>query len=96
MLRRDREVIEIGERAPLALVIDRLMTFQSGLTLDSHAEVKIGGDDLFGWRFTITYLREPTPEEIALEAKYKSLREGARGDWQLSPFACTQGESNAQ
>jgi hypothetical protein len=68
--RRDKEIIEIGERASLASVIDRLQTFRSGLAEDSQAEVKIGGDDYFGWRFTITFFRELTPEEVALEARY--------------------------
>ena len=70
MRRRDKEIIEIGECAPLALVIDRLETFRRGLAADSDAEVKIDGDDVFGWRLTITYFRELTPEEQALEARY--------------------------
>ena len=37
---------------------------------DSQAEVRIGGNDYFGWRLTISFLRELTPEELALEAKY--------------------------
>jgi len=68
--RRDKEIIEIGECASLASVIDRLQTFRSGLAEDSQAEVKIGGDDYFGWRITITFFRELTPEEAALEARY--------------------------
>jgi hypothetical protein len=68
--RRDKAIIEIGECASLASVIDRLQTFRSGLAEDSQAEVKIGGDDYFGWRFTITFFRELTPEETALEARY--------------------------
>jgi hypothetical protein len=68
--RRDKEIIEIGECASLASVIDRLQAFRSGLAEDSQAEVKIGGDDYFGWRFTITFFRELTPEEAALEARY--------------------------
>jgi hypothetical protein len=78
--RRDKEIIEIGERASLASVIDRLQTFRSGLAEDSQAEVKIGGDDYFGWRFTITFFRELTPEEVALEARYTlpSLGRGSR------------------
>jgi hypothetical protein len=78
--RRDKEIIEIGECASLDSVIDRLQTFRSGLAEDSQAEVKIGGDDYFGWRFTITFFRELTPEEAALEARYTlpSLGRGSR------------------
>jgi hypothetical protein len=32
--------------------------------------LKIRGDDVFGRRLTITYSREQTSEEMALEAKY--------------------------
>jgi hypothetical protein len=32
--------------------------------------VKVSGDDNFGWRLTVTYLREPTIEEAELEARY--------------------------
>ena len=70
MRRRDKEIIEIGECASLASVIDRLQAFSKGLAWDSQAEVKIGGNDYFGWRLTVSFFRELTPEEVALEAKY--------------------------
>jgi hypothetical protein len=74
--RRDKEIIEIGECASLASVIDRLQGFQSGLAEDAQAEVKVGGNDYFGWNFTITFLRELTPEEAELEARYASPYSG--------------------
>jgi hypothetical protein len=70
--RRDKKIIEIGECASLASVIDRLLAFQCDLPEEAEAEVKIGGTDYFGWRFTITFLRELTPEEAAIEATYSS------------------------
>jgi hypothetical protein len=78
--RRDKEIIEIGECAPLAFVIDRLQAFRSGLAEDSEAEVKLGGDDCFGWRLTVTFFRELTSEEAALEARYSppSFGRGSR------------------
>jgi hypothetical protein len=30
----------------------------------------VSGDDNFGWRLTVTYLRETTAEESELEARY--------------------------
>lgn len=71
MRRRDKEIIEIGECASLASVIDRLQAFHNGLPADSRAELKVDGNDYFGWRFNITFLREPTPEEVALEGRYR-------------------------
>ena len=70
MRKRDKEVIEIGECTSLAFVIDRLQAFSRSLRADSHPEVTIGGNDYFGWRLTISFFREMTPEEAALEAKY--------------------------
>ena len=70
MRRRDKEIIEIGECASLASVIDSLQACDGRLPPDSQAEVRIGGNDYFGWRLTISFLRELTPEEQALEAKY--------------------------
>ena len=71
MRRCDKEIIEIGECVPLASVIDRLQSFHSGLAENSQPELKIGGNDYFGWRFTITFFRELTPEEAALEGRYR-------------------------
>jgi hypothetical protein len=68
--RRDKEIIEIGECASLASVIDSLQACDGRLPPDSQAEVRIGGNDYFGWRLTISFLRELTPKELALEAKY--------------------------
>ena len=73
MRRRDKEIIEIGECASLASVIDSLQACDGRLPPDSQAEVRIGGNDYFGWRLTISFLRELTPEEQALEAKYSLL-----------------------
>ena len=87
MRRRDREIIEIGECASLASVIDRLQTFHKGLAEDSQAELKIGGNDYFGWRFTITFFRELTPEEAALEAKYSLPRLGRGSRRRMPPMS---------
>lgn len=72
MRRRDKEVIEIGECASLACVIERLQTLSASLPPDSEPEVIVGGNDYFGWRLTVSFSRELTPEELALEAKYSS------------------------
>jgi len=68
--RRDKEVIEIGECASLAFVIDRLQALNASLPPNSEPEVIIGGNDYFGWRLTISFSRELSPEEMAFEARY--------------------------
>lgn len=93
MRRHDKEIIEIGECASLAFVIDRLLTLSASLPPDSEPEVTIGGNDYFGWRLTVSFSRELTPEEVALEAKYSlrqpdgrlSSRPLARTDWPTAP-----------
>ena len=70
MRRRDKEVIEIADCASLAFVIERLLALSSSLPPDSHPEVTIGGNDYFGRRLTISFFRELTSEEMALEARY--------------------------
>jgi hypothetical protein len=91
--RRDKEVIEIGECASLAFVIDRLQALSRSLPPDSQPEVIVGGNDYFGWRLTVSFSRELTPEEMALEAKYSlrqsdgqlSSRSLSRSDWATMP-----------
>jgi hypothetical protein len=68
--RRDKEVIEIGECASLAFVIDRLQAFSRSLPPHAQPEVAVGGNEYFGWRLTISFFRELTSEEAALEARY--------------------------
>ena len=89
MRRRDKEIIEIGECASLAFVIDRLQALSASLPPDSEPEVIVGGNECFGWRLTVSFSRELTPEEMALEARYsKPHAEGpppspalSRTDW---------------
>jgi hypothetical protein len=68
--RRDRESIEIGECAPLDAVIERLKSLHVSLGEDAQPMVRVEGCDYFGWRLTISYLREATAEESQLEARY--------------------------
>ena len=70
MQKRDREVIDIGECTPLDAVLDRLQALRGNLSQEAQPMVKVSGDDNFGWRLTVTYLREPTIEEAELEARY--------------------------
>ena len=70
MRRRDKEVIEIGECASLASVMDRLQAFSRSLPPHAQPEVAVGGNEYFGWRLTISFFRELTYEEAALEARY--------------------------
>lgn len=70
MPRRVKDFIDISEYTSLDDLIRYLQTIRDNLPEGCEAELKIRGDEVFGRRLTITYLREQTPEESALEAKY--------------------------
>ena len=70
MPRRVKDFIDISEYTSLDDLIRYLEAVRDNLPAEHEAELKIRGDDIFGRRLTITYFREQTPEEAALEAKY--------------------------
>ena len=70
MPRRVKDFIEISDYTSLEDLIRYLKTIRDNLPPDHEAELKIRGDDVFGRRLTISYLREQTPEEADLEARY--------------------------
>ena len=70
MARRVKDFIDISEYTSLDDLIRYLEAVRDNLPPDHEAELKIRGDEVFGRRLTITYLREQTPDEAQLEAKY--------------------------
>ena len=74
MRKRDKEIIDLGECAPLDAVIERLRSLHGSLRDDAQATVRVDGCDYFGWRLVVTYFREVTAEESALEARYMAPR----------------------
>ena len=70
MSRRVKEFVEIGEHASLEELIGKLVAVRDTLPQDSEAELRLRGDEVFGRRITITYLRDQTTEEVELEQRY--------------------------
>ncbi|MES2120273.1 MAG: hypothetical protein V4513_06805 [Pseudomonadota bacterium] len=70
MPRRVKDFIDISEYTSLDDLIRYLATIRDNLPEGHDAEMKIRGDEVFGKRLTITYSREQTAEEAALESKY--------------------------
>jgi hypothetical protein len=70
--RRVKDFIDISEYTSLDDLIRYLEAIRDNLPPDHEAELRIRGDEVFGRRLTITYLREQTADEIELEAKYSS------------------------
>ena len=64
------EHFDIDDHCSLASLIEALETFRSSTECD-EMKVTLVGDDDFGRRLRITYVREVTAEEAALERKYQ-------------------------
>ena len=72
MTRRAKDFIEISDYTSLDSLIHFLETIRDNLPGDCEPELKIRGDEIFGRRLTISYMRELTAEEEALDAKYRA------------------------
>ena len=70
MPRRVKDFIEISDYTSLETLIRYLETIRDNLPAEHEAELKIRGDEVFGRRLTITYLRDLTPEEVERETRY--------------------------
>jgi hypothetical protein len=70
MARRVKDFIEISDYTSLDQLINTLTAIRDSLPEDAEPELKLKGDDVFGRRLSICYLRELTAEEAACEARY--------------------------
>jgi hypothetical protein len=70
--RRVKDIFEISEYTSLDALIERLQAIRADLSEGSSPVVAIRGDDFFGQRLTINYLRELTQEEAAMEERYSA------------------------
>lgn len=70
MPRRIKDFVEISEFTSLDDLIRFLGIIRDSLPADSEPELRIRGDDIFGHRLTISFLRQLTAEEASREARY--------------------------
>lgn len=70
MGRRVKDYVEISDYTSLDGLINVLTAIRDSLPADAEPELKMRGDDVFGRRLTISYLRELTAEEAACHARY--------------------------
>ncbi|HZC38999.1 MAG TPA: hypothetical protein VE221_10055 [Sphingomicrobium sp.] len=70
MSRRVREFVDIREHISLDELIGKLVEVRDALPQESEAELRLRGDEIFGRRITISYLREQTEEETECEKRY--------------------------
>ena len=78
MSRRVKEFIEIEDHSSLDELIARLADVRASLPEDCEAELKLRGDDVFGHRITIAYLRDQTDDEAELERRYAEAAQEAK------------------
>jgi hypothetical protein len=70
MRRVVRDYEEIREVRTLDGLIAQLSALREQLPNSAAAEVRMRGDDVFGRRLSISYLRPQTPEEAECDARY--------------------------
>ncbi len=70
MGRRVKDFIEISDYTSLDSLINTLVAIRDNLPEEAEPELKLRGDDVFGRRLTISYLRELTQEEVDCDARY--------------------------
>lgn len=70
MRTRVKDYIEISDYTSLERLITTLTAIRDSLPTTAEPELKMRGDDVFGRRLSISYWRELTAEEHAVDAKY--------------------------
>lgn len=66
-----RDFVDLQDRVSLDDMIAQLTAARAALPADvADATVRMHGDDVFGRRLTISYLRPPTAEEAARYGRY--------------------------
>jgi hypothetical protein len=70
MSRRVKEFVDVVDHLSIDDLIHKLTEIRDNLPSDADAELRLRGDEVFGRRITISYLREQTAEEAELEKRY--------------------------
>lgn len=79
MTRLIRDFIEIEDKLPLEGLIEQLIAARGLLPTGAvEAEVRMTGDDIFGRRLSISFLRPQTAEEISREERYADAHRASR------------------
>ena len=70
MRTRVKDYIEVSDYTSLDRLITTLTAIRDSLPETAEPELKMRGDDVFGRRLSISYWRELTATEAAMDAKY--------------------------
>jgi hypothetical protein len=78
MSRRVKEFIDIGDFASLGELIEKLQAVRDSLPDFAEAELRMKGDDVFGRKLTISFMRELTDEEANYDERYAAVIRAAQ------------------
>lgn len=78
MSRRVKEFIEIGDFASLDDLIEKLEAIRAILPAFAEAELRMKGDDVFGRKLTISFMREQTGDEAETDERYAEVIRAAQ------------------
>ena len=78
MGRRVKEFVEVADHASIDELIAKLKEIRAELPEEANAELQLRGDEVFGRRITISYFRDQTPEEAAIEQRYADATRAAK------------------
>jgi hypothetical protein len=78
MRTRVKDFIEISDHTSLDALISALTAVRDSLPATAEPQLKMRGDDVFGRRFSISYFRELTEEEAAIDARYSETHAAAQ------------------
>ena len=78
MKRRVKEFVDITDHVSLDDLIEKLAEVRNTLPKGSEAELRLRGDEVFGHRITISYFRDQTKEEAAVEKRYADAAKEAK------------------
>jgi hypothetical protein len=73
-----KEFIEIGDFASLDDLIVQLEAIRGALPDFAEAELRMKGDDVFGRKLTISFMREQTDEEVSYDERYAEVIRAAQ------------------
>jgi hypothetical protein len=76
--RRVKDFVDIEDHLSIDELIEKLAEVRDSLPAESEAELRLRGDDVFGHRITISYFREQSDEEAALEKRYAEASKEAK------------------
>jgi|SRR5690242_8506376 hypothetical protein len=78
MSRRVKEFVDVEDHVSIDELIGKLAEIRDSLPENADAELRLRGDEVFGHRLTITYFRDQTPEEAAIEKRYADAAREAK------------------